>query len=323
MQVDGTPGRHRAVLTGGHGTVVPFDQVLDPLRCLFGDGGLLAGQTLQMRRERGGRGKDLEGITMGVHDRGIGVLGEEGAQAPLMGRGLEEPPLAAVAPLQELQELAVVSIGGSHIGLPDHPTAVARHVEGRGEKEAPEVPRGDRDALLSPQRTGRVDRLKARDQGLGHRLGDGRILNARIGAVGGGLRRRMRLRDLPRERHPEPRVLRQQIEEDRRAGARLADDQHRVGNLGSGDLRVAVVPVRDPQPALEEVDEHRRRDPLTDRTQITFGLERVDEAIQSLLPRVLAEVRQARLVGCTSEQRSLPERRSVRPNHPRVQYPRS
>ena len=54
---------------------------------------------------------------------------------------------------------------------------------------------------------------------------------------------------------------------------------------------MAMVPIDDPKPALEEVDDHGRGDHLAHLAQITLGVQRVNEAIQSLLPRVLAKVR--------------------------------
>jgi hypothetical protein len=66
--------------------------------------------------------------------------------------------------------------------------------------------------------------------------------------------------------------LGQQIEEYRRAGSRLPDDQHRIKNGRCADLRVAVVPINDPKPALEEIDDHGHSNHLAHFGQITFGM---------------------------------------------------
>ena len=189
---------------------------------------------------------------MSLNDRGIGILGEQCAKTPLMGRGLEEPPFARCRHCRSLQELAMVSIGGGHVGLPHQPAAVARHMEGSREQQTSEVPGGDGHALLTPKWPGRVDRLKAGIQGFGHGLVRWRRPDTRIGAVRGGLRWWMWLRDFPCERYAEPRVLGQQIEEYRRAGSGWPMTNTGSGTIIAADLRVAVVPVHDPEPALEE-----------------------------------------------------------------------
>ena len=52
----------------------------------------------------------------------------------------------------------------------------------------------------------------------------------------------------PRSAAPERRVLGQQVVEDRRAGAGLADDDDRAGDRGVGHLRVVAAPGGDPEP---------------------------------------------------------------------------
>ncbi len=52
--------------------------------------------------------------------------------------------------------------------------------------------------------------------------------DARVGLVGRALRRRPRVHHLPRHRHAVRRILRQELVQDRRAGARQADDEERA-----------------------------------------------------------------------------------------------
>jgi hypothetical protein len=66
--------------------------------------------------------------------------------------------------------------------------------------------------------------------------------------------------------------LGQQIEKYRRTGSRLADDQHWIRDHRCADLRVAVVAIYDPKPALEEIGDHGRSHPFADVAQITFDM---------------------------------------------------
>ena len=55
--------------------------------------------------------------------------------------------------------------------------------------------------------------------------------------------RRQRVVDLPRERHPVRRILREEVVQDRRARARLADDHDRRHDVGVADLGMLLAPL--------------------------------------------------------------------------------
>ena len=81
------------------------------------------------------------------------------------------------------------------------------------------------------------------------------LRDARVGVVRRGLGRRNRLVDLPRERNARRRVLREQLVQDRRARAALADDHDRRHDVDADDLRMLLAVVDDPHAVAEVADE--------------------------------------------------------------------
>ena len=165
---------------------------------------------------------------------------------------------AGMPRLQVLQVDAVPPVRGRHVGFVDQPLRVRRHAVLRREDHAAEVAAGHAHALLRQPRAHRVHRLEAGDHELDAveqllRRGD-----ARIGVVGRGLGRRERVVDLPRERHAVRGILREQVVQDRRAGARLADDHDRRHDVDVGDLGMLLAPLDEPEPGRRGSRRSRR-----------------------------------------------------------------
>ena len=118
----------------------------------------------------------------------------------------------------------------SPVGLGVDPVLVRRHPElvveqGRAHRLA-----HHRDALLRELGAHRVHGAElavALGLGLGRRQERGGLRDAGIGVEGRGLGRRRREHRLPRHRRAAVGVLGEDVVEDRRAGAREADDEHR------------------------------------------------------------------------------------------------
>ena len=203
-----------------------------------------------------------------------------------------EAPLSSgrMARLQVLEVAAVPLVRGSEIRLVEHPMAVRRHAVLRGERDAAKRRRGDAHALLRELRAHRVhgpesrhEQVDAREPGI--RLGD-----ARIGVVRRGLRRWHRRVDLPRERHARLGVLREQVVEDRGTGARLADDHDRWDDRDVDDLGVLGSPRDHAQAAREQGHDLVFRDGHAELVEAGFLAERVQQPIEALEIRVVAEL---------------------------------
>ena len=150
---------------------------------------------------------------------------------------------AGMPRLQVLEEDAVPAVRGRHVGFVEQPVRVRRHAVLRREDHAAEVAAGHAHALLRQPRAHRVHRLEAGDHELDAVEQLLRRRDARVGVVGRGLGRRQRAVDLPRERHAVRGILREEVVQDRRAGAGLADDHDRRHDVGVGDLGMLLAPV--------------------------------------------------------------------------------
>ena len=169
----------------------------------------------------------LSGIAVRLHDHRVGVGLHQRVQRPQV-RGRFQQPLAADAGLQVLQEDSMESVGRSVVGLVQQPLVVAS-AAGTGRRRSccrtgDAVIRTHSWPTCAPigcQRHEPGDDLLAHLQG-GLGFGD-----PRVGLVRFGLRHRERGVDLPRQRRPQRRVLGEQVEQDRGAGAGLSDDEDR------------------------------------------------------------------------------------------------
>ena len=157
------------------------------------------------------------------------------------------------------RNMPVPAVRRRHVGFVDQPVRVRRHAVLRREDHAAEVAAGHAHALLREQRAHRVHRLEAGDHELDAVEQLLRRRDARIGVVGRGLGRRQRPVDLPRERHAVRGVLREEVVQDRRAGARLADDDDRRHDVGVGDLGMLLAPLDDAEPGRRGSRRSRRR----------------------------------------------------------------
>ena len=217
----------RPVLARVDRPVEPVDDVLGELGRGLGDRRVVAADAAQHRDERRDRRDDPQRVAVRLHEQRVRVLGEQRVEAPDVAGRLEHPLVRRVARLQVLEEHAVPAVRGRHVGLVQQPVAVARHVVLRREDHRPEVGAGDAHALLREARAHRVHLPELGEHEVDHRELRVDLLDPRVGEVRRGLGRRQRLVDLPRERHACVRVLREEVVEDRRAGAALADDDDR------------------------------------------------------------------------------------------------
>ena len=77
---------------------------------------------------------------MGEHDPGVRVGLEQMREAPHVGAGLEDPPVAGVPRLQVLELLAMEAVDGAEVGLVVDPVLIAGDPElvvGRGACTSP------------------------------------------------------------------------------------------------------------------------------------------------------------------------------------------
>ncbi len=86
------------------------------------------------------------------------------------------------------------------------------------------------------------------------------------------------------------RIEREQVVQDRRAGARLTDDDDGTLDPDFGDLWMLATPADDAEPDGEIVHEVTGRDLDADTVQPRLGREAFDEQVEAFLPRVFAEV---------------------------------
>ena len=189
----------------------------------------------QVMGQRADRRDDVERVAVRLHDQRVGVLGHQRVELPQVRRRLQQP-LTRHTRLQVLQEHSVIAVGRMMVGLIQQPPVVAGQAVLHREDHAAELAGGDADALLTDQRAHRMKRQQARDDLLGHLdagLGFG---DPRVGVVGLGLRQRARVVDLPRQRWPQRGILGEQVEQDRRPGARLAHDEDRPGDRLGRDV---------------------------------------------------------------------------------------
>ena len=290
LHVDDPVGGHGAVGARRDRAVEPVDEIARELGGDVGDRDVVAPEPAQHAHERAERGDDPQRIAVRLHEQRVRVLGEQRAEAPEVAGRLQHPARRRVPRLQVLQVEAVPAVRGRHVGFVEQPVRVRRHAVLRREDHAAEVAAGHAHALLRQQRAHRVHRLEAGDHELDAVEQLLRRRDARIGVVGRGLGRRQRAIDLPRERHAVRGILREEVVQDRGAGARLADDDDRRHDVGVGDLGVLLAPVDEPEAGREVLDDLARRDLLAELVQVGFGAQRVDVALEARPPRRLAEV---------------------------------
>src|SRR4051812_5787396 len=112
----------------------------------------------------------------------------------------------------------------------------------------------------------------------------------RISVVGRGLGWRARPVDLPCAGYPGGRVLREQIVQDRRAGAALPDDDDRRHDINRAALGMRAAIGDDLQTVTEVAGELSDDDRLPEFAQPGLCLQRVDQSREAFLPRVVAEI---------------------------------
>ena len=143
----------------------------------------------------------------------------------------------------------MVSVGRQRVGLEKEPSGVRRQpVLGR-EDHAAELSRGDPDALLADQRAHRMKRQQTGNDLLRHLDARLRFSDPRVGVVGLRPWQRKGIVDLPAQRRPKRRVLREEVEQDGCARARLAHDEDRPADRIGCDVGILFAPLRDLQPA--------------------------------------------------------------------------
>ena len=267
---------------------------------------VVAGHAAQHGDQARERGDDLQRIAMRLDDARVGILGEERVERPEMARALQHPALRRTPPLEVLQLAAMRRVDPAQIG-PVEPRLVARDAMRGREQHAREVVRGERDALLRQLRAHRVHRLEAGDQAVDARQMLVDRGDARVGLVGGALRRRPGMHHLPGHRHAVRRVLRQQLVQDRRPGPRQADDEERAFDPAGRDLGMRRVHGGHAQAILEQTDDIGTGDHAAERGEAGLGLEGVQQTPQRLAERRLAEVGEAGRPPRPGQQRLLVE----------------
>ena len=229
---------------------------------------------------------------MRLHDPRLGIDREERVERPQVARGFEDPALGGTAPLQVLELPAVRRVDPAEVGARE-PGVVPGDVVGGREEHAREVVRGERDALLRQSRAHRVHRLEGRQQPVdaGEVLLDGG--DARIALVGRALGWRPGMHHLPGQRNAIRGVLGEELVEDRRSGARQADDEDRPADRAVLDLGMAAADRGHAEPVLEQADEVGTHDQASEQRQPGLALERLQQPRERLAESVVAEVLEA------------------------------
>ncbi len=181
----------------------------------------------------------------------VRVFVEQRAEAPHVGRRLEQPPVTGMTTLEVLEEGAMPAVGGGHVGLVQQPPVVSGDVVLGGEDHRPELPAGHTHALLGQATAHRVEVGEAGDYQIGHG-GDGiGLIDPGVGLVGGGLRWWARPVHLPGQRCPVGWILGQQVVEDGRTGSGLAQDDDGPDDPALGHLGVGRSPGQYVHPGAE------------------------------------------------------------------------
>ena len=121
---------------------------------------------------------------------------------------------------------------------------------------------------------------------------------------------RKRLAHLEGERRAQRGILREQLVQDRRAGARQARDEDRRGDGRGLDRRLALAGVDHAQPVREPLDQIGARERATDVVELRLRLERAQEDAQRLAEVGVAEIGEA---GRAAPLRSRARSRRARP----------
>ena len=92
------------------------------------------------------------------------------------------------------------------------------------------------------------------------------------------------------QRHPHLGIFGEEVEEDRRAGAPLTDDHDRRDDVARGDLGLGRGGGDDAEPRRQVAEQFPLDDGRAEVVQRGFAVEGVDQAVETLLPLVAAEV---------------------------------
>ena len=321
VEVEDARGRQRCGVARAHRRLEAGRQPRRPLGADRARVDRVARHAAQQRREGDQRRDDAQRVAVRLHDARVRVLGEQRVQRPQVAGRLQHPAPGRCAPLEVLEPAPVRRVERAMVDRLEPALVVADAVR-RREQDRRELVRRDRDALLRQRRAHPVHRLEAGDQLLdaGEVLLDRR--DARIGVEARALGWRPRAHHLPGRRHAIGGIAREQLVQDRRAGARQAEDEERRADGATLDLRVAAQHVLHAQAVLEQAQQIRARDDAAERRQRRLALEGVDEARERGAERRIAEILQPRAVLRRGEQPLGVEARHAQADRQRARRPR-
>ena len=189
-----------------------------------------------------------------------------------------------------LQLLLVEFVDRGEVGLLVDPVLIRVHAELIVEEGRDHRVGHDRDAFLRELRAHGMHRLEGRN--LCFDAGEGRVGggDARVGLKGRRLGRRRREHDLPGQRSPAVRILGQDVVEDRRAGARHADDDDGRDDPLLRDLGMQLAIAEVVEAVLRRVEDALAGDHAADGREVRIALEGVDEPLEALHELLLAEI---------------------------------
>src|SRR5262249_28470232 len=171
------------------------------------------------------RRDDLQRVSMGDDDVRVGVDGVQRTQAREVWRGLQEPTLARVSPLQVLEEAPVIAVRRLEVLLLE-PRLVGGDEPVRRELEAQERMAEDDDALLGEPCADGMDLPELRGEAEEPADLTCRPLDAWVAVAGRLLGWRRGEAQFPVQWNPARGILRQQAVQEGRAAARQTrDDQ--------------------------------------------------------------------------------------------------
>lgn len=207
-----------------------------------------------------------------------------------MGTGLQDPALALAAPLQVLELTPVKLVHGGPVAVVVDPILEGRHAERVVEDGRRHRVHREDDALLGEACAHRVHGPEARNQPVDPAELGVALRDPGVARVAGAFGRRRGRVALPGERRPAPRVLGQDVVQDRGARAGESDDDERAADLDRGDLGMPLAVGNQLEAVADDADQCLPRDRAAEEGELRFFFEGGQQQAQRLEEGAVAEI---------------------------------
>ena len=229
---------------------------------------------------------------MGKDDARIGIDLEQVLQTPHVAAGLQHPALAGTVPLEVLQLPEMEGVRRPGVCMV-HPVLVRWHAELIVEQGRTEAVGHQGHALLRQPRAHRMHGPESRHRRVDRRQDRLAARDPRIGVKARPLRGWGGKHALPGHRHTIGGILGKDVVQDRGAGARQADDEHRLHDLLLRDRRI-LRPIAHEQQAVDEVPQHAlARDHPADGGEMRLLLQRTQQDGQRFQELLITKILQS------------------------------